>query len=188
MQSPARITFKNTEPSAAVEARVHEHIAHLERFHPELIGCHVEIAALPVRARLHAAHDVQIELHTPDRVFRVRSETQEQEAYLDVFVALRDAFDAAKRLLRQQAAERNGEPHRSTVSRIGTIEHLAKGYGRIAADDGHTVYFHRNCLRDTKFGALSVGTIVEFEEELGNHGPQAATVRPWRGSSSSPND
>lgn len=177
MQSPAHITFKNTEASPAVEARVFEHIAHLERFHPELIGCNVAITALPARRRLQPAHVVEIELRTSDRVFRVRSETEEQEAYLDVFIALRDAFEAAKRLLRKQAAERNGEPHRVPTPRIGTIEHLANGYGRIAADDGRTVYFHRNCLRETTFGTLSVGTIVEFEEDLGNHGPQAAVVR-----------
>jgi cold shock CspA family protein/ribosome-associated translation inhibitor RaiA len=176
MQSPARITFQNTEPSVAVEARVHEHIAHLERFHPEIVACRIEIAALPVHKPPYATYDVQVEIETADRVIHVRSETADPDAYVDVFIALRDAFDAAKRTLRRLAAERNGESHR-TSSRVGTIAHLANGYGRIAADDGHTVYFHRSCLHNTRFSALSVGTLVEFEEDLGNHGPQAAAVR-----------
>jgi cold shock CspA family protein/ribosome-associated translation inhibitor RaiA len=181
MQTPLRITFRHMEPSAAVEARVREHVQWLERFHERITGCHVVIESPPAHRRKGASFDVRIDLTVPGGEVCVRSERAEHPPHMDVYVALRDAFDDARRLLQDYAREHRGDVKQHEMPMLGTVEQIDDGFGRIAADDGHSVYFHRNSVHGIGFNDLSVGTVVEFEEELGDMGVQAAAVRLWRG-------
>jgi hypothetical protein len=45
VQIPLRITFRDMEPSDAVEARVRERVDALELLHPRITGCHVVVEA-----------------------------------------------------------------------------------------------------------------------------------------------
>lgn len=181
MQTPLRITFRHMEPSPVVEARVREHVERLERFHGRITGCHVVVEAPPAHRHKGAPFDVKIDLTVPGSEIRVRSERTEHEAHMDVYVALRDAFDAAKRLLQDHAREHRGDVKRHEQRRLGTVAEVGESFGRIAADDGHLVYFHPHSVHGARFNDLSVGTVVEFEEEQGDRGVQAAAVRLWRG-------
>jgi ribosome-associated translation inhibitor RaiA len=81
--------------SPALEARIGEYVTKLEKAHPRLSSCHVGIEP----CGHHKAHGrrfaVKVELRAPDHP-RPISARQEHE---DVFVAARDAFDAARRHL-----------------------------------------------------------------------------------------
>jgi ribosomal subunit interface protein len=101
MQTPLRITFRHMEPSAAVAERIREYIHRLERFHDNVIGCHVVVDAPAAHRNKGAPFEVHIEAQLPGKEFFVRSQCGENEAHTDVFVALRDAFDATKRVLRE---------------------------------------------------------------------------------------
>ena len=180
MQTPLRITFRGMEPSPAVEARVREHVDRLERFHDGITGCHVIVAAPPAHRHKGAPFDVKIDLTVPGGTVAVRSERAEHEAHMDVYVALRDAFDSARRLLQDFAREHRGDVKRHEPAMLGTIEQIERGFGRITTDDGRSVYFHRNSVHGVPFDSLSVGAVVEFEEEQGEQGTQAAAVRLWR--------
>lgn len=184
MQTPLRITFRHMESSPAVEARVREHVDWLERFHSHITGCHVVIEAPPAHRHKGAPFDVKIDLTVPGGEIAVRSERAEHEAHMDVYVALRDAFDSARRLLQDYAREHRGDVKRHELPQLGTIDQVAEGFGRIAADDGHYVYFHSNSVHGVPFDDLAVGSVVEFEEEQGDEGAQAAAVRLWRGGGS----
>jgi len=48
--------------------------------------------------------------------------------------------------------------------------------GRIEADDGHVVCFHRRCLAGARFEELKTALEVRFAEEAGHNGPQASIV------------
>lgn len=180
MQTPLRITFRHMETSPAVEARVREHVEWLERFHDRITGCHVVIERPPAHRHKGAPFDVKIDITVPGDEIVVRSERAEHGAHVDVYVALRDAFDSARRLLQDQAREHRGDVKRHDLPVLGTIDQIEEGFGRITADDGHYVYFHRNSVHGVPFNELTVGAIVEFEEEQGDEGMQAAAVRPWR--------
>ena len=52
MQQPVQLTFKEMEPSDAIEAWVEEHSAKLEKFYAPIIHCHVVIEA-PARHSHH---------------------------------------------------------------------------------------------------------------------------------------
>lgn len=59
----------------------------------------VYVSVLGNRAQPAAPFDVKIDLTVPGSAICVHSERAEHEAHMDVYLALRDAFDAAKRLL-----------------------------------------------------------------------------------------
>jgi cold shock CspA family protein len=59
---------------------------------------------------------------------------------------------------------------------------IAEGYGFIEASDGREIYFHRNSVLGDGFDDLEVGATVTFNEEQGERGPQASTVRRVRAS------
>jgi cold shock CspA family protein len=50
-------------------------------------------------------------------------------------------------------------------------------FGRIRSADGRYVYFHRNSVINADFESLQEGDEVRFDEEAGDEGPQASTVR-----------
>lgn len=102
MQTPLRITFRHMEPSAAVEARIRDHMDRLERFHKRITGCHVIVEAPAGHRRHGAPYDITIDLTIPGREVAVRTGHAERDAHTDVYVAIRDAFDDVKRLLHSE--------------------------------------------------------------------------------------
>lgn len=103
MQTELQLTFRHLDPSPAVTARVHELVEHLERFHDRITGCHVVIEAPPAHRSKGAAFDVKVDLVLPGGRIHVRSERSEHPTHADVYVALRDTFDAALRALQDHA-------------------------------------------------------------------------------------
>ena len=99
MQNSPQITFRHMAPSDALRARVLEHVEHLERFHGRIISCHVVVDTPPGNQRNGGPFDVKVELTLPGRQVHARSERGVHVAHDDVYVALRDAFDSAKRQL-----------------------------------------------------------------------------------------
>ena len=93
-------------------------------------------------------------------------------------VAIRDAFNAAQRRLRDYARRQRGEvktletPPQAVVSQL----FAAEGYGFLSTPDGRGIYFHRHSVLAPGFDQLAIGTEVRFAEELGDKGPQASTV------------
>ncbi|MGH7966125.1 MAG: cold shock domain-containing protein [Candidatus Binatia bacterium] len=101
-----------------------------------------------------------------------------RQANADLLVAVRDAFHAAQRQLRDYARRQRGDvkipetPPQAIVSKLFAKE----GYGFLTTPEGREVYFHRNSVLDSGFDQLEVGTVVRFAEERGEKGPQASTV------------
>jgi len=109
MQEPLRIAFRNMEPPIGVDATVRANAAELERFYDRIIGCSVVIEA---RHRSHHQgnlYRVRIELSVPDRTLVVGREPAEHRAYEDLHVAIRDAFEAAKRQLQDYVRAKRGD-------------------------------------------------------------------------------
>jgi cold shock CspA family protein len=96
----------------------------------------------------------------------------------DLYVAVRDAFDAAKRQLEEHARKRRGDIKTHTEAPIGKVAKIFPfdGYGFIVTNDGREVYFHRNSVIEPTFDRLEEGTEVAFLEEQGKEGPQAVRV------------
>jgi ribosomal subunit interface protein len=104
MQVPLQITVRDVPHSPALDARIREKAAKLEEFHPRITGCRVTVEESSKHSHEGRQFAVRIDLRVPGREIAVTREHDE-----DVFVALRDAFDAAKRQLEDVAREKRGE-------------------------------------------------------------------------------
>ena len=99
MQVPVEVYFHNTAKSDAVEAAVRERARKLERYADEIISCRVTIEAPHKHQHQGKLFRVTIDLHVPGEQIVVNRDPSEHHAHEDVAVAIRDAFDAARRRL-----------------------------------------------------------------------------------------
>jgi len=180
MQQPLQITFKEMEPSDAIEKWVEEHAAKLEKFYTPIIHCHVVIEA-PHRHSHHGRlYGVRIDITVPGGEVVVSQQGPKDHAHEDVYVALRDAFHAARRQLQDVARKKRREVKRHEPPRRAQVTKLypAEGYGFLEGNDEVEVYFHRNAVLHGAFDDLHVGSLVRYvlAEGEGEAGPQASTV------------
>jgi ribosomal subunit interface protein len=181
MLLPLQITFRHMDPSPAVEARVRELAARLDRFYAAITRCRVVISTPPAHSHKGGPFSVRIDVTLPRGEVFAHSDHANTGAHTDVYVALRDAFDDLRRQLEDYGSRQQGDvKHHEPSMQSGTVVELAteEGYGRIEAVGGHLVYFHRNSVHGARFESLIPGTRVRFEEEQGDRGAQAAAVRP----------
>jgi ribosomal subunit interface protein len=179
MQLPLKITFRNMEPSAAVEDRVRERTKRLEQYYDRIMGCRVVVESPHRHRHQGKVFHVRIDLTLPQGELVVNREPEEDHAHEDVFVAIRDAFDAMRRRLQDYARHQRGEVKTHQALPRGRVARLAPdgSYGFIATPERREIYFHANSIVGATFAQLAVGSAVEFVEELGEQGPQASTVR-----------
>jgi cold shock CspA family protein len=93
-------------------------------------------------------------------------------------VAIRDAFDAARRRLEDYARKQRGDVKVYEQLPLAQVQKIfpQQGYGFLETTDGREIYFHRNSVLHPGFDGLAIGTKVRFAEELGQEGPQASSV------------
>lgn len=179
MQIPLQITFRNLGRSQAVEARVREHVEKLDKYCDRITGCRVVVEEQHKHHRHGNHYHVRVDVTVPGGELVASREPDEHHAYTDVYVAIRDAFDTMRRQLEDYARRRNRRVIKAHATpphgRIVEL-HPAEDYGRIETPDGRLIYFHRNSVVDADFDRLWIGAEVRFDEEAGEHGPQASTV------------
>jgi ribosomal subunit interface protein len=159
--------------SPALEASIREKAAGLEEFHPRITRCHVTVEESGKHQHQGRRFTVRIDVRVPGREIAVTHEHHE-----DVFVALRDAFDAAKRQLEDVVREKRGDVKVHAVPQHGRIARLSpdEGYGFIETGDGREFYFSRENVVHPAFEHLEPGMPVQFIEEPTDGGPQAKRV------------
>ena len=176
---PLQITFDNVSSSEAIEAKIRQKTDKLNKLYNRLIGCRVAIDA-PHRHHQGNLYHIRIDLTVPGGELVVNRTPPEHQADEDIYVAIRDAFDAAKRELQDYARRQRGDVKTHEVpqsqGRVATL-FPDKGYGFIETSDGYEVYFHQHSVLNNAFDELEVGSEVSFVEEEGEQGPQASTVR-----------
>lgn len=179
MKLPLQITFRNMERSDAIEADVRDKAAKLDEFFQHIMSCRVVVEAHHKHHHKGNLYHVRIDITVPGHELVVSREPKDDHAHEDAYVAVRDAFDAAKRQLEDYSRRLRGDVKSHEVSPHGTVSELVpmEDYGRIATPDGRSVYFHRNSVINADFDSLEEGDAVRFDEEPGDAGPQASTVR-----------
>jgi ribosomal subunit interface protein len=178
MELPLQITFRHMEASAAIEARVHEQAQKLERFYDHILSCRVVIEAPHKHHHKGRVYHARVDLTVKDGKLVANREPGLNHAHEDVYVAIRDAFEAVRRQLDGYVSRRRGAVKVHEESPRGQIASLdpQRDFGMIQSSDGREIYFHRNSVVNGEFDKLEVGAEVRFVEEEGEHGPQASTV------------
>jgi len=173
MKLPPQVTLRDIEHSEAIEAKINEKIEKLKQFSDRIMACRVTVESPQRRHHQGKLYTVRIDITVPGTELVVNRVEHE-----DLYVAIRDAFDAAKRQVegyvrkQRRDVKSHEEPPHGRVAKL----FLDDGYGFIETADGREVYFHKNCVIDHAFEHLAEGTDVVFLEEQGTKGPQAVRV------------
>ena len=104
MPVPVQIVFHEIDHSEALESHIREKTRKLESFHPKLMSCHVSVEQPHRHKHQGKLFNVRISLHVPGGELVVN-----RDQHQDVYVALRDAFDAARRQLEDNARKLRGD-------------------------------------------------------------------------------
>lgn len=181
MRIPLEVTFRHMEPSTAVEASIREKAEKLELFYDSVMGCRVVVEAPHEHHRQGNLYQVSIDLTVPSGELAVtRGHHHQSHAHEDIYVAIRDAFNVARRRLEEYGRRQRGDIKTHEPPDQGRVAELYpdNDYGMIETIDGQLIYFHRNSVLDGSFDRLELGNEVRFVIEAGDEEPRASTVRP----------
>jgi len=112
MQIPLQIKFRNLEPSPAIEADVRKHAEKLEHFDHEIVSCRVSVESPHKHKHKGRLYHVVINIRTKGDEITVSRMPDDEHAHEDVYVAIRDAFKAARRQLQDHLKKRRGHVKR----------------------------------------------------------------------------
>ncbi|MGH7852449.1 MAG: HPF/RaiA family ribosome-associated protein [Candidatus Binatia bacterium] len=204
MKTPLQITFRNMPHSDAIEENVREKAAKLDSLFDGITSCRVIVEAPHRHHHKGKAYVVRIDMAVPsgelvvnrapkrldaakaphleelEKDLTEHHEPSKHAAHEDVYVAIRDAFNAAGRKLQNYARRRRGQKKNHEAPPVARVAKLfpTEDYGFLQTPDGRELYFHKNSVLNHGFEHLEIGKEVSFAEELGDKGPQASTVRP----------
>lgn len=151
-------------------------VERLERYHGALMSCRVVVELQHRHKHQGNLYHVGVDLKVPGAEFASGRGPAQHHAHEDVYVAIRDAFDALRRQLEDHARKQRGDVKTHAATPHGRVVELHPEYGQIETADGRLVYFHRNSVVGADFDRLQLGAEVRFSEEAGEQGPQATTV------------
>ena len=180
MQIPLKIAFEGgLESSDALRARIEREAARLERFSDRITSCRVAVIGRSGRHHQGDLYQVRLQITVPGCAdVMVDRNPSADHAHEDPYVAIRDAFAAARRKLQDVRRKAQGKvkvheaPPHGKVLRVFPEE----GYGFIESSDGREIYFHRNAVVNGGFERMAPGVEVRFAETEGEKGAQASTV------------
>jgi ribosome-associated translation inhibitor RaiA len=109
MQTALQIRFHGTDPSPALEAKVRDHAGKLEQYYDGIVGCRVALELLHQHHEKGNLYSVKVWITVPDGEIAVTHDTGRDHRHEDPYVAVHDAFRAARRQLEDYARRRRGD-------------------------------------------------------------------------------
>ncbi len=173
MQIPLQITIRNMQNSDAIETYIREKTQKLNDFFAHIISCRVVVEMPHKHQNQGKQFNVRIDLGVPGNELVVNRDHHE-----DIYVALRDAFDATKRQLEDYVHRLRRETKTHAPECIGHVVRInhKEGFGFITGSDGTEHYFNRDNVVSPSFERMKVGDEVKFIEETTAERPQAKRV------------
>ena len=109
MKLPLQISFHGIDHSDAVEERIRAKAAKLEQYCDKIVGCRVAVERHHANtSNLHHKGEpfhIRIDVTVPGTELVVRRDPKDSHINEDIFVALRDAFQAMERQVKDFAAQ-----------------------------------------------------------------------------------
>jgi ribosome-associated translation inhibitor RaiA len=102
---PLQIHFLDMSRSEAVEAKLRERVEHLSRFSTDIQKCEVWVASPHGHHRKGNLYGIRVRLTVPGEEIDIDLQPAED----DVFVSIRESFDAARRKLEDYERRRRGK-------------------------------------------------------------------------------
>jgi len=183
MQIPLEIRYHHRDPSPALDEEIRAHVDKLERLYPRLTSCRVAVECQHRQHQTGNIVEVHIELSVPGGklvVSREPHKAHQDFAHPDVRTALKEAFRAAERQLKDYKRQQQGEVKSHPSMMYATVTQLVpeEDHGFLMTTTGALLYFNRTSLLNEPLESLRVGDAVHFVETDGDNGPVASKV--WR--------
>ncbi len=105
MKLPVQIVFRNMDHSNALETIIREKATRLNSFYDRIIRCRVMVEVPHHRHRSGNPYHVRIELTVPGAELAISQEPAHKSPYL----AIREAFEDARRQLQDYARRQRGQ-------------------------------------------------------------------------------
>lgn len=115
MSFPLHIAFRNMNASASAEALVRQRAAELEQFSDRISACRVVLDCPHRQNQMSRLYRVHIDLVVPGGTIVVNRDAGSNHAHDDLQVAIRDAFDTARRQLQDHERKRDGAAKRRSA-------------------------------------------------------------------------
>lgn len=106
MRIETDIVFRDMDSSEAVKASVEKYVEKIERHNPSVSRCRVVIEQAHKSQSSGNLFHVGLDISVPGDNIVVTKDTGRSPQHEDVYVAIRDAFEAAERQLAKYAAKR----------------------------------------------------------------------------------
>lgn len=179
MQTLTQITFQGLPPSDALQAAIRAEAAALERYFGGMMSCAVTVSEPHRHQHQGRLYRVKIHMAVPGDELVVDHEHGLHPGHEDPYLAVREAFHAARRELGDYVRRMRGDVKHHDDRLRGRVIRLVpwEDCGFIAAADGRELYFHRNSLLRGEFDSLRIGNEVTFLEEQAEKGPNAKSIR-----------
>jgi cold shock CspA family protein len=181
MNVPLEISFRDVEKTQSLEDLIRGEAASLEEVNDHVSSCRVIVEQPQKHLKSGSPYRVRIDMTVPPKHELVaRREPGQGEMHEELETVILDAFDDARRQLRELSSRQEGEEKRHPGQEsTALVHHLVpeQDFGFLKTLDGRDVYFHRNSVANNDFDRLVVGTGVWHTAEMGEKGLQATTVR-----------
>lgn len=113
MTNEFQIVFHNIDQSDAIAEAVNKRISKLERYCDEVISGRVVLDCPHNNHHKGKVYSVGLEIHTSSKEVRVNQDQHDNHAHEDLYVAIRDAFNAAERQIKSiDKKHRTVPPHK----------------------------------------------------------------------------
>ncbi len=179
MQVPLQISFVHLDHSNALESIIKDKMEQLDNIFPYLISARVVVGLSEKRKQQGNLYHVRIDLTLPGNEILVDRNPPLHQPHEDPYLAVRDAFRAARRQLEDYSKLNSREKkrhHEKPLQGIVIKILLENDGGFLKTSTGREVYFNKNSVLGRGFDFLNLGDEVRFVEEMGENGPQASSV------------
>lgn len=170
---PVQITFQDIPESPVLSNLIRRKVEKLNHFYQRINSCRVVIT-LPQKhkhqGKLYAIH---IDITVPGKEIVVNRQKDE-----DLYVAIRDAFNAVVRQLESYARKQKGHVKTHELENHGTVSRMFydEGYGFIQGVDGTELYFSVTNVTYPEFKQLKPKDAVCYLKMSADDGWQAHRV------------
>lgn len=134
MTNEIQVVFHNIDQTESINDAVNKRIQKLERYCDDIIAGRVVLDSPHNNHHKGRVYSVGLEIHTPNKEVRVNQEQHDNHAHEDLYIAIRDAFNAAERQLKSVDKKHRGAPsHRDLNEFIPPQDEIAE-----SAENGAT--------------------------------------------------
>lgn len=170
---PVQITIRDLPNSDALESHLRKKADKLNQFCPKINSCRIVLTIPQKHKHQGKLFCVRIDLTVPGKEIVVNRQMNQ-----DVYVAIRDAFQALIRQLEGYERKRKGHVKTHNGLNRGYVSKLFsdEGYGFIQGMDGEEFYFSTTNVTHPSFEQLELGDVVEYIGIPSTEGFQANRV------------